>query len=83
MDAAEIWTEGVAATSSVSNGLELRAGVAMPEVTDLSATDWNGCTRAGTSIVAWKFAKPEDKDKGDGWVAAGVTAGAWEVGMKD
>ena len=53
VDAAEIWTEGVASTSNAWNGLEPRAGVAMPEVTDLSATDWNACTREGTPIVAW------------------------------
>ena len=47
VDAAEIWTEGVASTSKAANGLELRAGVAKPEV------------------------------------ATGVTAGAWEGGMKD
>ena len=33
--------------------------------------------------MAWKFAKPEDEDEGDGWVAVGVTAGAWGGGMKD
>ena len=43
VDAAETWMEGVASTSNASNGLELRMGVAMPEVaTDVTAGGGEG-----------------------------------------
>ena len=54
-----------------------------PGWTEPGACWCGGVGQGGGQPHAQGCTKPEDEDKGDGRVAAGVMAGAWEVGMKD